>query len=64
MEHFCVDGTTLLSWTIQVPAYNEVEAREEAQRILGWIDLPSSLATLHRAEHRVAGCRLSDPESE
>ena len=63
MERFKVDGTTLLSWTIQVQAPNEQEAREEAQRIAGWIDVPSGLATFDRAEHRIAVCRLTDLEN-
>jgi hypothetical protein len=64
MEHFYVDGTTLLSWTVQVQASNEREAREEAERIARWIDLPSGLATFHAAQHRIADCRLAYPENE
>ncbi|HSD27610.1 MAG TPA: hypothetical protein VLL75_09925 [Vicinamibacteria bacterium] len=63
MERFDVEGTTLLSWTVQVQAPNELEAREEAQRIARWIDFPSGLASFHRAEHRIAGCRSTDPEN-
>ena len=64
MERFRVDGTTLLSWTIQVEAHDERGAREEAQRIAGWIDLPSSLGMLRRTEHRIAAVGLTDPENE
>jgi hypothetical protein len=64
MEHFKVDGTTVLSWAIQVHAHNEREAGEEALRIAGWIDLPTSLAMLRRTQHRVAAVGLTDPENE
>jgi hypothetical protein len=64
MERFKVDGTTLLNWTLQLQARNEREAREEAQNIAGWIDLPTSVATFHRKEHRIAVVRLPDPENE
>jgi hypothetical protein len=63
MEHFDVDGTTLLRWTIKVQAPNEREAQEEAQRIAGWVDIPSSMATFQATEHRIAGCRLTDPKN-
>jgi hypothetical protein len=64
MEHFKVDCTTLLSWTIQVQARNAREAREEAQSVAGWIDFPSSLAALHRTEHRIEVVRLAHPDTE
>jgi hypothetical protein len=60
VENFKIEGTTLLSWTSQIQAPNEREAREEAHRLAGWIDLPSSLATFHRREHRIAVIRLAD----
>ena len=44
MAEFEVEGTTFLNWNIRVQAHNEGEAREEAQRIAGRIDVPSSLA--------------------
>ena len=65
MERFRVDGTTLLSWTIQVEAHDERGAREKAHRIAGWIDLPSRrLAMLRRTEHRIAAVGLTDPGNE
>ena len=64
VEHYAVDGTTLLRWTITVQAPNQREALEEAHRIAGWVDIPSSMATFHAVEHRIAGCRLTDPENE
>jgi hypothetical protein len=62
MEHFNVDGTTLLSWTIQVQALNEREAVEEAERIAAWIELPSSMATVSAAQHHIVGWGLADSE--
>jgi hypothetical protein len=64
MEQFEIDGTTLLSWTIQVEAHDEKEARAQAESLAGWIDLPSRDATFHRSEHCIAAVRVSDPESE
>jgi hypothetical protein len=55
MERFEVEGTSLLSWTIRVQAHNEREAVEEAERIARWVDVPSSLATVNAAQHRIVG---------
>jgi hypothetical protein len=52
MEDFEVDGTTLLSWTIRVRAHNERDALDEAQRIATWVEISSSLATVHRGAVR------------
>jgi hypothetical protein len=62
MEDFEVDGTTLLNWTIRVQAHNEGDALEEAQRIAAWVEISSSLARVHGAQHRIASCRVIDPE--
>jgi hypothetical protein len=62
MERFEVEDTSLLSWTIRVQAHNEREAVEEAERIGRWIALPSSLATVNAAQHRIVGWGLADSE--
>jgi len=64
METFEVEGTTLVSWTICVQAHNEGEALDEAQRIAGWIDLSSSLATINLAQHRIVRSRVKDSAAE
>ena len=64
METFEVEGTTLVSWTIRVQAYNEGESLEEAQRIAGWLDLSSSIATINGAQHRIVRSRLNDSVAE
>ena len=37
---------------------------EEAQRIATWIDVSSSLAEVKEAQHRIARCRVIDPEND
>jgi hypothetical protein len=64
MEDFEVDGTTLLSWTMRVRAHNERDALDEAQRIATWVEIPSSLATVHGGQYEIAHCRVTDPENE
>lgn len=60
MAEFEVEGTTFLNWKIRVQAHNEGEAREEAQRIAGRIDVPSSLATLDVAQHFIRRSGVAD----
>lgn len=60
MERFEVDGTSLVSWTIQVQAPNEREAVEEAKRIAGWIDPPSGMVTVNAAQHHIVGWGPAD----
>jgi hypothetical protein len=62
LERFGVEGTSLLSWTIRVQAHNEREAVEEAERIAGWVDVPSSLVTVKAAQHRIVKWGLADSE--
>lgn len=64
MEAFEVDGTTLLSWTMRIHAQNEREALEEAQHIATRVEISSSLATVHGAQHRIVRCRVTDSENE
>jgi hypothetical protein len=64
MEGYEIEGTTLLSWTIRVQARNEGEATEEAQRIAAWVEMSSSLATLHGRQHRIVRSRLIDLKAD
>jgi hypothetical protein len=64
METFEVEGTTLVSWTVRVQAHNESESLEEAQRVVGWIDLSSTLATIRCAHHRIVRSRVTDSVAE
>jgi hypothetical protein len=64
MVDFEVEGTTLLSWAIRVQAHTERDALQEAERIAGWIDFPPNLAAVRKPQHRIAGCRVIDPENE
>ena len=43
MERFEVAGSTLVYWTMRVEAHDEREAAEEAQKIAGWVEIPSKL---------------------
>ncbi len=62
MENFEVEGTSLVSWTVRVKARDAREAVEQAERIAGWIELPSSLVTLKAAQHRIVSWGEADPE--
>ena len=64
MEMFEVEGTTLVSWTVRVHAHNERESLEEAQRVVGRIDLTSTLATINCAQHRIVHSRVTDSVAE
>jgi len=64
MEDFEVGGTTLLNWTIRVRAHSEGEALEAAQRIAAWVEISSSLATVHGTQHRIVSCRVTEPDRE
>jgi hypothetical protein len=57
---FEVEGVTFLNWKARVQADNESEAREEAQRIAGSIDVPSNQITLDAAQHFVKRSRAAD----
>jgi hypothetical protein len=62
VETFDVEGTTLLSWTIRVQGHDGGEAMDEAQRIAGWVEIASSLATVNGKHFRIVRCRPSDLE--
>lgn len=64
MGLFEIEGATMVNWTFRVRAHTEHDALEEAQRIATWIDVSSSLAEVKEAQHRIARCRLIDPENE
>ena len=59
MERFEVAGSTLVYWTMRVEAHDEREAAEEAQKIAGWVEIPSSCAELGTRQHRVLNARRS-----
>jgi len=62
MEEFVVEGTTLLGWTVRIQAHNEAEAREEAKRIVKWLDMAPAVS--YTAHHRIVRCRHADPEKD
>jgi hypothetical protein len=62
MEDFEVVGTTLLGWIVQVQAHDEGEAQEKAERIVKRIALSPTVS--YTAHHRIARCRLADPEND
>lgn len=57
MERFEVTGSTLVYWTMHVEAHDEREATEEAQKIAGWVEIPSSCAELGTRQHCVFECQ-------
>jgi hypothetical protein len=57
MERFEVAGSTLVYWTMRVEAHDEREAAEEAQKIAGWVEIPSSCAELGTRQHCVFECQ-------
>jgi hypothetical protein len=62
MQRLEVDGATPLSWRPRVQAQDERDAREQARHIASWTDLPSRLATVEAAQHRIQRRRLTDPQ--
>ena len=60
MAEFEIEGTTLLSWKTRIQAHSESEAREEAQRIAGRIEIPSGVATVEVPQHFIRRSRATD----
>ena len=57
MERFEVAGSTLVYWTMRIEAHDGREAAEEAQKIAGWVEIPSSCAELGMRQHCVFECQ-------
>lgn len=62
MEDFEVDDATMPGWSVRVQAQSAGETLDEAERIISWIDMSPSVAST--AQHRMARCRLIDPEND
>jgi hypothetical protein len=62
IEEFGVEGTTLLGRTVRVQPHTKGEARDEAKRIVKWLDMAPAVS--YTAHHRIVRCRHTDPEKD